>query len=69
MKNEFESTFGSDNDASYDYRFTPFPKALNPGFDLQIALTVSTRYHWKNHRFCPLNILLVWFTTAWTLLQ
>ena len=42
-KVEFENTFGSENDASFDHKFSGFPKALNPGFDLQIALSVSNQ--------------------------
>ena len=41
LKEEFENSFGSNNDASTDHKFSGFPRALNPGFDLQIALTVS----------------------------
>ena len=41
MKFEFESTFGSDLDSSFDYKYNAFPKHLNPGFDLQIMLKVS----------------------------
>ena len=41
-REEFENTFGSENDASFDNKVHGFPKALNPGFDLQIALSVST---------------------------
>ena len=41
-KEEFENSFGTENDASFEYKFSAFPKALNPGFDLQIALSVST---------------------------
>ena len=41
FKMEFENSFCQDTDASFDYKFTVFPKSLNPGFDLMCLIKVS----------------------------
>ena len=72
-REEFENTFGSDNDASIDHKFNGFPKALNPGFDLQIALSVSIFISYDltlivNDGFKK-KLFLVWLTIKRPLLQ
>ena len=42
FKMEFENSFCQDTDASFDYKFTVFPKSLNPGFDLMCLIKVSS---------------------------
>ena len=41
LKLEFESSFGSENDASVDFKCDTYPYHLNPDFDLQIAIKVK----------------------------
>ena len=41
FKMEFENSVSSETDASFDYKFTVFPKSLNPGFDLMCVIKVS----------------------------
>ena len=43
FKMEFENSFCQDTDASFDYKFTVFPKSLNPGFDLMCVIKVSAK--------------------------
>ena len=46
---EYDTSFSSDTDATFDYKFNVFPKSLNPGFDLMCVIKVSYQKNCFNH--------------------